>query len=50
MSKRKGVVRTIAKKELIEFVRDWRTIIAILIIPLLMFPLLFILFLSLIHI
>ena len=44
MSKRKGVVRTIAKKELIEFVRDWRTIIAILIIPLLMFPLLFILF------
>ena len=34
MSKRKGVVRTIAKKELIEFVRDWRTIIAILIIPL----------------
>ena len=44
MSKRKGVVRTIAKKELVEFVRDWRTIIAILIIPLLMFPLLFILF------
>ena len=37
-------MRTIAKKELIEFVRDWRTIVAILVIPLLMFPLLFILF------
>ena len=37
-------VRTIAKKELVEFVRDWRTILAILVIPLLMFPLLFILF------
>ena len=37
-------VRAIAKKELIEFVRDWRTIMAIIIIPLLMFPLLFILF------
>ena len=31
-------IRTIAKKELVEFVRDWRTILAILIIPLLMFP------------
>ena len=37
-------IRTIAKKELVEFVRDWRTIMAILVIPLLMFPLLFILF------
>ena len=37
-------IRTIAKKELVEFVRDWRTIVAILVIPLLMFPLLFILF------
>lgn len=37
-------IRTIAKKELVEFVRDWRTILAILVIPLLMFPLLFILF------
>lgn len=37
-------IGTIAKKELVEFVRDWRTIVAILIIPLLMFPLLFILF------
>ena len=38
-------VRTIAKKkELVEFVRDWRTIVAILVIPLLMFPVLFILF------
>ena len=37
-------VRAIAKKEVIEFVRDWRTIMAIIVIPLLMFPLLFILF------
>ena len=37
-------IQTIAKKELVEFVRDWRTIMAILVIPLLMFPLLFILF------
>ena len=44
MSKASVRVRAIAKKELVEFVRDWRTILAILIIPLLMFPLLFILF------
>jgi len=37
-------VRAIAKKEVVEFTRDWRTIIAIIVIPLLMFPLLFILF------
>ena len=37
-------VRTIAKKELVEFARDWRTILAILVIPLLLFPVLFILF------
>ena len=37
-------VRTIAKKEVVAFPRDWRTIIAIIVIPLLMFPLLFILF------
>ena len=37
-------VRAIAKKEVVEFSRDWRTIIAIIVIPLLMFPLLFILF------
>jgi sodium transport system permease protein len=37
-------IRTIAKKELIEFARDWRTILAILVIPLLLFPVLFILF------
>ena len=35
-------VKTIAKKEVIEFVRDWRTIVAIIIIPILMFPVLFI--------
>ena len=37
-------VRSIAKKEVVEFTRDWRTFIAIIVIPLLMFPLLFILF------
>ena len=44
MSSRSMRVRTIAKKELVEFVRDWRTSVAILVIPLLMFPVLFILF------
>lgn len=44
MSSRGRRIRTIAKKELVEFVRDWRTIVAILVIPLLMFPVLFILF------
>ena len=44
MSSATARVRTIAKKELVEFVRDWRTIVAILVIPLLMFPILFILF------
>ena len=44
MSNRGNRIRTIAKKELVEFVRDWRTIVAILVIPLLMFPVLFILF------
>jgi len=44
MSSRGHRIRTIAKKELVEFVRDWRTIVAILVIPLLMFPVLFILF------
>ena len=37
-------VGAIAKKEIVEFTRDWRTIIAIIVIPLLMFPLLFIMF------
>jgi sodium transport system permease protein len=37
-------IRAIAKKEVVEFARDWRTIIAIIVIPILMFPLLFILF------
>ena len=44
MSSAFGRVRTIAKKELVEFVRDWRTILAILVIPLFLFPILFILF------
>ena len=37
-------VKAIAKKEVIEFTRDWRTIMAIIVIPILMFPLLFIMF------
>ena len=32
------------QKEIIEFVRDWRTIVALVLIPLLLFPLLFIAF------
>ena len=35
-------VSTIAKKEIIEFVRDWRTLVALVVIPLLIFPVLFI--------
>jgi len=43
MSSRKRIV-IVAKKEIIEFVRDWRTIVALVLIPLLLFPLLFIAF------
>jgi len=35
-------INAIARKELVEFVRDWRTILAIILIPLLLFPALFI--------
>ena len=35
-------ITTIAKKEIVEFVRDWRTLIALIVIPLLIFPALFI--------
>ena len=35
-------ITTIAKKEIIEFVRDWRTLLALVVIPLLIFPALFI--------
>lgn len=35
-------IKTIAKKEVIEFVRDWRTLLALVVIPLLIFPALFI--------
>jgi sodium transport system permease protein len=34
-------IRTIAWKELVDFVRDWRTLVAVIAIPLLIFPLLF---------
>ena len=44
MNKSTQRIKTIAKKEVVEFVRDWRTIVAIIIIPILMFPVLFILF------
>ena len=35
-------ITTIAKKEIIEFIRDWRTLLALIVIPLLIFPALFI--------
>ena len=35
-------ITTIAKKEIIEFIRDWRTLLAMIVIPLLLFPALFI--------
>ena len=44
VSKSTQRIKTIAKKEVVEFVRDWRTIVAIIIIPILMFPVLFIVF------
>ena len=44
MSNSVNRIKTIAKKEVVEFVRDWRTIVAIIIIPILMFPVLFIVF------
>lgn len=43
MSSRKRII-IVAKKEIIEFVRDWRTIVALVLVPLLLFPLLFIAF------
>ena len=43
MSSRSRIV-IVAKKEIIEFIRDWRTIVALVLIPLLLFPLLFIAF------
>ena len=43
MSSRKRIV-IVAMKEIFEFIRDWRTIVALVLIPLLLFPLLFIAF------
>ena len=43
MNSRRRIV-IVAKKEIIEFIRDWRTIVALVLIPLLLFPLLFIAF------
>ena len=42
MSNSLKFIKTIAKKEVIEFVRDWRTLLALVVIPLLIFPALFI--------
>jgi|TARA_B100001094_G_scaffold63934_1_gene59904 sodium transport system permease protein len=39
-----SLIRIVAKKEIIEFIRDWRTIVALILIPLFLFPLLFIAF------
>lgn len=36
-------VRTIAGKELLDFIRDWRTLLAVVLVPLLMFPAIFVL-------
>ena len=45
MSKfRLAQMRIVAKKEIVEFVRDWRTIVALILVPLMLFPLLFIAF------
>lgn len=38
------LMKVVAKKEIIEFIRDWRTIVALILVPLLLFPLLFIAF------
>ena len=35
-------IRTITAKELIDFIRDWRTLVAIVLIPLLLFPFIFV--------
>ena len=35
-------IRAIAFKELIDYIRDWRTLLAIVLVPLLLFPLLFV--------
>ena len=35
-------IRTVAGKELVDFVRDWRTIAALLLVPLIIFPMIFI--------
>ena len=41
---REGMARiwTVASKELVDFVRDWRTLVALVLVPLLIFPLFFI--------
>ena len=35
-------VRTITSKEIVDFVRDWRTLVAIVLIPLMLFPFIFV--------
>jgi sodium transport system permease protein len=42
MSESWRYIRVISAKEIIEFIRDWRTLVAVIVIPLLIFPALFI--------
>ena len=35
-------IKSVAFKELIDYIRDWRTLVAIVLVPVLLFPLLFV--------
>ena len=35
-------ILVVAKKELIDFIRDWRTVLAMILVPLMIFPAIFI--------
>jgi len=41
LKKRFKIIFTISNKELIDYVRDWRTLLAVVLVPLLMFPTIF---------
>ena len=41
LKKRLKIIFTISNKELIDYVRDWRTLLAVVLVPLLMFPTIF---------
>lgn len=36
------IVWTVTSKELLDFVRDWRTLAAMLLVPLILFPIIFV--------